>query len=184
MHQLLEYSPAEQQVFLVQKRPTTQPKDYITAFSKNFPDVKVPDPTQQDNNSLANNASRQMQAMSSEATTDMHMQGGTCILVGDTPSRVAQAAKFAEKHLGCKVMQSAPYYRTDGHLQVYPPVSMRSLGCGSIYLCTHLEGVGSTMSLLPTQQRLPKIVMCHAERVQRTELGQAMHEHSAAPHRH
>lgn len=28
-------------VFAVQKRPTTQPRDYITAFKKNFPDVKV-----------------------------------------------------------------------------------------------------------------------------------------------
>ena len=28
-------------VLALQKRPTTQPKDYITAFKKNFPDVKV-----------------------------------------------------------------------------------------------------------------------------------------------
>lgn len=38
--------------------------------------------------------------------------------MGDTPSRVAEAANFAKKHLGCKIMQSTPYYRTDGHLQV------------------------------------------------------------------
>ena len=25
----------------MQKRPTTQPRDYITAFKKNFPNVKV-----------------------------------------------------------------------------------------------------------------------------------------------
>ena len=28
-------------VLVVQRRPTTQPRDYITAFKKNFPDVKV-----------------------------------------------------------------------------------------------------------------------------------------------
>ena len=46
------------------------------------------------------------------------MQGGTCILAGDTPSRVAEAAQYAQKLIGCKVMKSAPYYRQDGHVQV------------------------------------------------------------------
>ena len=108
----------------MQKRPTTQPRDYITAFSKNFPNVKVHDlphrssllsfpPSLQD--------SDRQHLHSQTATPGVHMQGGTCILVGDTPSRVTEAANFAKKHLGCKIMQSTPYYRTDGHLQVSHP---------------------------------------------------------------
>ncbi len=66
-------------------------------------------------------------------TSGVRMQGGTCILVGDTPSRVTEAANFAKKHLGCKVMQSTPYYRTDGHLQVRFPLSKQKRRSGDIY---------------------------------------------------
>jgi len=38
--------------------------------------------------------------------------------VGDTPSRVAEAANHAKKLIGCKILDSTPYYRADGHLQV------------------------------------------------------------------
>lgn len=56
------------------------------------------------------------------------MQGGTCVLVGDTPSRVAEAAKYAKKLIGCEIMESTPYYRSEGHVQV-PAAFMSLLQC-------------------------------------------------------
>ena len=46
------------------------------------------------------------------------IQGGTCVLVGDTPSRVAEAAKYAKELIGCDIMESQPYFSPDGHVQV------------------------------------------------------------------
>jgi len=46
-------------------------------------------------------------------------QGGTCVLVGDDVKKVAEAAEFAKKLIGCKIMQNKPYYRTAGHVQVW-----------------------------------------------------------------
>ena len=46
------------------------------------------------------------------------IQGGTCVLVGDTPSRVAEAAKYAKELIGCDIMESQPYFSQEGHVQV------------------------------------------------------------------
>ncbi|EIE21427.1 hypothetical protein COCSUDRAFT_56647 [Coccomyxa subellipsoidea C-169] len=46
------------------------------------------------------------------------VKGGTCVLVGDDVKKVAEAADYAKKLIGCKIMQNKPYYRTAGHVQV------------------------------------------------------------------
>ncbi|CAL8469658.1 g9199 [Coccomyxa elongata] len=46
------------------------------------------------------------------------IKGGTCVLVGDDVKKVTEAADFAKKLIGCKIMQNKPYYRTAGHVQV------------------------------------------------------------------
>lgn len=40
------------------------------------------------------------------------------MLVGDDVKKVAEAADYAKKLIGCKIMQNKPYYRTAGHVQV------------------------------------------------------------------
>ena len=108
-------------VLAVQKRPTTQPRDYITAFKKNFPNVKVRLPLSCDSETtqcLNSQEGCMMNAACKEQGLLHLTQGGTCILAGDTPSRVAEAAQYAQKLIGCKIMKSAPYYRQDGHVQV------------------------------------------------------------------
>lgn len=64
------------------------------------------------------------------------------MIVGDTPSRVVEAAKHAKKLIGCKIMDSTPYYRADGHLQVIllnnhcadQIANLQLLGCQSFRL--------------------------------------------------
>lgn len=45
-------------------------------------------------------------------------QGGTCVLVGDDVKKVAEAATFAKKLIGCTILENTPYYRSSGHVQV------------------------------------------------------------------
>ena len=47
------------------------------------------------------------------------MQGGTCVLVGDDAKKVAEAAAFAKKLIGCTILENNPYYRSSGHVQVH-----------------------------------------------------------------
>lgn len=45
-------------------------------------------------------------------------QGGTCVVVGDDAKKVAEAAGYAKKLIGCKILENTPYYRSSGHVQV------------------------------------------------------------------
>ena len=56
--------------------------------------------------------------MCDDCLKEFSMQGGTCVLVGDTPSRVAEAAKYAKELIGCDIMESQPYFSQEGHVQV------------------------------------------------------------------
>ena len=46
------------------------------------------------------------------------------MLVGDDVKKVAEAATFAKKLIGCTILENTPYYRSSGHVQVrtrWPP---------------------------------------------------------------
>ena len=49
------------------------------------------------------------------------------MLVGDDVKKVAEAATFAKKLIGCTILENTPYYRSSGHVQVracWPPAHM------------------------------------------------------------
>lgn len=40
------------------------------------------------------------------------------MLVGDDAKKVAEAASYAKKLIGCTILENNPYYRSSGHVQV------------------------------------------------------------------
>ena len=46
------------------------------------------------------------------------------MLVGDDVKKVAEAATFAKKLIGCTILENTPYYRSSGHVQVRPSARM------------------------------------------------------------
>lgn len=80
--------------------------------------------------------------------------------MGDDVKKVAEAAGFAKKLIGCTILENTPYYRSSGHVQVGARLALRCCIPGAAAAVTWTPCLFTMTSYSPTSVCNGPIVKC------------------------